>query len=257
MVMADEGNSWIYKNKDHGMMSAAASLGLSLLWDIDVGLSHIDKYTYSSEEHIKVSIFFNSTLRILLNNTQAGALFATGMLNAGVRSDADYALSLLTDYTDNKSVPLRTASFMGLGLAYAGTHREDILSLLLPFVADDGSSMEIASLAALALGFIFVGAKNGDISETILQTLMEKFERGDKSLNEKWARFMALALGLNYLGLSFITSVLSEILIAFVVQVTRMPQMLPLRLSKPLTTQSPRLPKFWLRHARSPVPEMS
>lgn len=38
-----------------GMMSAAASLGLSLLWDTDVGLSHVDKYTYSAEEHIKVS----------------------------------------------------------------------------------------------------------------------------------------------------------------------------------------------------------
>jgi hypothetical protein len=37
------------------MMSAAASLGLSLLWDTDGGLSHVDKYTYSSEEHIKVS----------------------------------------------------------------------------------------------------------------------------------------------------------------------------------------------------------
>ena len=36
-------------------MSAAASLGLSLLWDTEVGLSHIDKYTYSAEEHIKVS----------------------------------------------------------------------------------------------------------------------------------------------------------------------------------------------------------
>jgi 26S proteasome regulatory subunit N1 len=74
MVQAEEGNSWIYKNKDHGqhrfivwrvvsivqrklsgMMSAAASLGLGLLWDTDVGLSHVDKYTYSSEEHIKVS----------------------------------------------------------------------------------------------------------------------------------------------------------------------------------------------------------
>ena len=54
MVEAEEGNSWIYKNKDHGMMSAAASLGLSLLWDTDIGLSHVDKYTYSSEEHIKV-----------------------------------------------------------------------------------------------------------------------------------------------------------------------------------------------------------
>ena len=37
-----------------GMMSVAASLGLSLLWDTEVGLSHIDKYTYSAEEHIKV-----------------------------------------------------------------------------------------------------------------------------------------------------------------------------------------------------------
>lgn len=37
------------------MMSAAASLGLSLLWDTEEGLSHVDKYTYSSEEHIKVS----------------------------------------------------------------------------------------------------------------------------------------------------------------------------------------------------------
>jgi hypothetical protein len=42
------------------MMSAAASLGVSLLWDTDVGLSHVDKYTYSAEEHIKVgdNIFF-------------------------------------------------------------------------------------------------------------------------------------------------------------------------------------------------------
>ena len=37
------------------MMSAAASLGLSLLWDTDEGLSHVDKYTYSSEEQIKVN----------------------------------------------------------------------------------------------------------------------------------------------------------------------------------------------------------
>jgi 26S proteasome regulatory subunit N1 len=39
-----------------GMLSAAASLGLSLLWDADIGLSHVDKYTYSSEEYIKARI---------------------------------------------------------------------------------------------------------------------------------------------------------------------------------------------------------
>ncbi|KZT10323.1 26S proteasome regulatory complex, non-ATPase subcomplex, Rpn1 subunit [Laetiporus sulphureus 93-53] len=181
MVEAEEGNSWIYKNKDHGMMSAAASLGLSLLWDPDVGLSHVDKYTYSSEEHIK-----------------AGALLATGILNTGVRTEADAALALLSEYVKSKSLPLRTSATTGLGLAYAGSHREDILQLLLPYIADDSVSMEIASLSALALGFIFVGSGNGEIASTILQTLME---REDKQLEEKWARYMILGLALLYLGL--------------------------------------------------------
>ncbi|KAF7350460.1 26S proteasome regulatory subunit RPN1 [Mycena venus] len=184
MVEAEEGNSWVYKNKEHGMMSATASLGLSLLWDTDLGLSHVDKYTYSSEEYIK-----------------AGALLATGILNSGVRTEADVAKGLIGEYVDNKSVPLKTSAIMGLGLAYAGSHREDLLQLLIPHIADDGVTMEIASLATLALGFIFVGSENGEITGTILQTLMEKAERGDTGLDEKWARYMALGLGLLYLGL--------------------------------------------------------
>jgi hypothetical protein len=38
------------------MLSASASLGLSLLWDTDA-LSHVDSYTYYSEEYIKVVRF--------------------------------------------------------------------------------------------------------------------------------------------------------------------------------------------------------
>lgn len=68
MVGADEGNSWIYKNKDEGMRSAAASLGVSLLWDAEEGLSAVDKYTYSADENIKVSLgegkeMWNESLR--------------------------------------------------------------------------------------------------------------------------------------------------------------------------------------------------
>jgi hypothetical protein len=40
------------------MMSAAASLGLSLLWDTDVGINHVDKYSYSTEENIKVCLMY-------------------------------------------------------------------------------------------------------------------------------------------------------------------------------------------------------
>lgn len=32
-------DNWVYKNKEHGMMAAAASLGMLLLWDIDEGLT--------------------------------------------------------------------------------------------------------------------------------------------------------------------------------------------------------------------------
>lgn len=180
MVDAPEGDSWIYKNKDHGMMSAAASLGLSLLWDTDVGLSHVDRYTYSSEEYIK-----------------AGAFLATGILNCGVRTEADAALALLGDHIESKSIPLKSGAIVGLGLAYVGSQREDLSGLLLPIIADDSNSMEIASLATLALGFIFTGSCNGEIAGTILQVLME---RDDNALDEKWTRFMILGLALLYLG---------------------------------------------------------
>ncbi|TEB31795.1 26S proteasome regulatory complex, non-ATPase subcomplex, Rpn1 subunit [Coprinellus micaceus] len=208
MVEAEEGSSWIYKNKDHGMLSAAASLGLSLLWDTDIGLSHVDKYTYSSEENIK-----------------AGALLATGILNCGVRTEADAALALLGEYVENKSVPLKTSAIIGLGLAYAGSHRPDLADVLLPLV-DSSNTLEVAGLAALALGFIFVGSENGDISSTILQTLMEKAEAEDKSLDEKWSRFLVLGLALLYLGLQDASDATIETLKAIEHPISKVAQVL-------------------------------
>ena len=46
-------NSWLYKNKDHGMLSAAASVGMILMWDIEGGCQQLDKYMYSNEDYIK------------------------------------------------------------------------------------------------------------------------------------------------------------------------------------------------------------
>lgn len=39
----EEQRHWIYRNKDHGKMSATASLGLVTLWDVEGGLPQIDK----------------------------------------------------------------------------------------------------------------------------------------------------------------------------------------------------------------------
>jgi len=76
-----------------------------------------------------------------------------------------------------------TLAIIGLGLAYVGSHCDDLLSLLLlPHIVDDSISMEIASFSVLALEFVFVGSSNGEIAETILQTLIE---RESKFLDEK------------------------------------------------------------------------
>jgi 26S proteasome regulatory subunit N1 len=57
--------------------------------------------------------------------------------------------------------------------------------------------MEVAATAALSLGFIFAGSGAGDIAGDIVQAIME---REEKDLNDKWARFMGVALGLIFLG---------------------------------------------------------
>ncbi|KAG1451039.1 hypothetical protein G6F56_008187 [Rhizopus delemar] len=176
----DNDSTWIYKNKEHGMTSATASLGLISLWDIEAGLSTIDRYTYSTDDNIK-----------------AGALLAIGILNTSVREESDPALALLSEHIESGSTAIKQAAVFGLGLAYAGSARTEIADLLLPIVSDTSLSMELSSMAALSLGIVFVGSCDGDITSTILQTMME---REDQYLKESWSRFMALGLGLLYLG---------------------------------------------------------
>lgn len=179
LLMAD-GNKWLFKNKEHGMLSATASLGLILLWDVDGGLTPIDKYLYSSEDHIK-----------------SGALLACGIVNCGVRNECDPALALLSDYVLHSSNTMRIGAILGLGLAYAGSNREAVLSLLAPVFSDSKSNMEVIGMAGLASGMIAVGSCNPDVTASIMQTLMEKSET---ELKDTYARFLPLGLGLCHLG---------------------------------------------------------
>ena len=181
-LMLTEGNKWLYKNKEHGMMSAAASLGALLLWDVDGGLSQIDKFLYSTDTNVK-----------------AGALLAVGVLSCGVRNECDPALALLTEYVEGKSQPnIKMGATFGLGLAYAGSQRDEVLELLMPIVADIDTSLEVVAMASLSLGLAFVGTCHEDISQALLSVLME---RDQKALqNDTLTRLICLSIGLLYLG---------------------------------------------------------
>lgn len=183
MLVQENKSSWVWKTKDEGMMSTAASLGMLMQWDVEMGLDKIDPYTYLSEDYIK-----------------AGAMLATGIINSGVRMDSDPAMALLGDDVNlvNKNVSIRMASIMGLGLAYAGSNKEDLLDLLLPIVGDTSLDMQLSAMAALSLGLIFVGSAHSDVSEAIIQTFLD--EDRTKQLKDKWTRFMALGLALLFFG---------------------------------------------------------
>jgi 26S proteasome regulatory subunit N1 len=195
MLVESEQKSWVWKTKEDGMMSTAASLGMLLQWDVEGGLDKIDKYQYAQEDSIK-----------------AGALLALGIVNSGVRNDGDPALSLLGD-TDNlhsKSVQIRMASIMGLGLSYAGSAREELLSYLLPILEDSSLEIQLSAMAAVSLGMIFVGSSNHQVAEAIANTLMD--EDRQKHLKDKWARFMSLGLALLYFGRQEEVDVILDIL---------------------------------------------
>nr|NVI77544.1 regulatory particle non-ATPase 1 [Cucujiformia] len=149
-------------------------------WDVDGGLTPIDKYLYSSEDHIK-----------------SGALLACGIVNCGVRNECDPALALLSDYVLHNTNIMRIGAIVGLGLAYVGSNREAVLSLLTPVFSDPKSSMEVIGMAALACGMIAVGSGNAQVTETIITTLIEKTET---ELKDTYARFLPLGLGLCHLG---------------------------------------------------------
>lgn len=88
---------------------------------------------------------------------------------------------------------------LGLGLAYAGTRRQDVITLLLPVMSNNKSTPEVVALAALSCGMISVGTANQEVISKILQTLVDL--PSTELQDGHYSRFLPLALGLCYLGI--------------------------------------------------------
>uniref|UniRef100_A0A0D3A3S5 26S proteasome non-ATPase regulatory subunit 2 homolog n=1 Tax=Brassica oleracea var. oleracea TaxID=109376 RepID=A0A0D3A3S5_BRAOL len=172
--------NWLFKNKEHGKTSAAASLGMILLWDVDAGLTQLDKYFHSTD-----------------NPVLAGALLGVGINNCGIKSDCDPALALLGEYVDNEDSSVRIGAIMGLGIAYAGSQNDQLRSSLSPILNDAKAPLDVIAFAALSLGMIYVGSCNEEVAQSIIFALMD---RSEAQLGDALTRFLPLGLGLLYLG---------------------------------------------------------
>ncbi|CXH92729.1 26S proteasome regulatory subunit RPN1, putative [Plasmodium berghei] len=180
-LMTVNSSLWIYKNKDHGIISATASMGLLLMWNIDEGLSQIDKFQYSNDQYVK-----------------AGSLIAFGLACTNVKNECDPAYALLSEHIDAENSLEKMGAILGFGYAYAGTNRENMLDVLIPPLVDNGDIIECSVFAALSLGLIFVGSQNREIAECIIDTVLER-QKINNSLDQPISKLYAVALGLLFL----------------------------------------------------------
>ena len=80
------------------------------------------------------------------------ALLAVGVLSCGTRNECDPALALLTEYVEGTHpAHIKMGALLGLGLAYAGTNKEEVLEQLMPVVSDLDSPLDVTCIAALSL----------------------------------------------------------------------------------------------------------
>ena len=181
-LMTVEDSQWVYKNKAEGKISAVASLGLIMLWNVVEGLTRYRSFLYATDE------------------SKAGALLAIGIVNSGSRDESEAAFALLPDYIDeskkSNSELDRASALLGLGMAYAGNPQKKILDLLVESLEND-SSFKVACHAAVALGVVFSGSANEEAAQAILEKLSEA-KAAD--LDSAYSRLLALGMGLLFMG---------------------------------------------------------
>lgn len=93
------------------------------------------------------------------DNIQAGAFIALGLLNSGIKNDADAAFAILNDKMESATKEShKIGILMGLSFAYAGSSRPDLLELISPIIVDSDNSIELQAIASLSIGLIFCGS---------------------------------------------------------------------------------------------------
>jgi 26S proteasome regulatory subunit N1 len=144
------------------------------------------------------------------DNIQAGSYLALGILNSGIKNDADAAYAILADKLESATKQShKIGILMGLSLAYAGSARADLLEVISPIIVDSDNSIELQAIASLSIGMIFCGSCDQDAAESITQILLEKEE---KDLEHSFTRIFALGLGLLFLGQQSLVETQLEVL---------------------------------------------
>jgi len=178
-LLAEKEGAFIWQNKDHGIMCAVASLGLLHLWDMDNGLSELDKFLQGDDIKAK-----------------AGALLGVGVVCSNIRDDNDSAWAFLEE-PSKKDGLLGKAASLGIGIAYASTAKEDAEETL----GAESISESEQKFRALAQGLIYAGCMTDDLMNDVISWLVERDEATPLEFIKKPENILpCIAFGLSCLG---------------------------------------------------------
>lgn len=155
-LLSKKDSDWLSRNKEEGMISLLAGLGLVNLWDIDCGPNELEKYMSSNE---------------MDPNKRGGYNIGVGVISSGVRDENNIAYALLVEQLKDRkynvnlifSVTVKTSALFGLGLAYAGSQNEDLSAPLLEVLEDFSFGFEVSAFTSLSFGLAFLGSGNDEV----------------------------------------------------------------------------------------------
>jgi hypothetical protein len=114
------------------------------MWNMDDGVPAVDRYMYSTDANI-----------------MAGACLGIGLSCCCVRSEHDVAYAVMCDHVQSDKPVVQACAVMALGIAYAGTRKEEVHDLLLPLIDADEAGVDVVGHTCIALGLVFAGSPNG------------------------------------------------------------------------------------------------
>ncbi|KAG9392786.1 hypothetical protein J8273_5818 [Carpediemonas membranifera] len=156
-----------------------ASLGFIHMWSFDEGPNKIAPYLLCED-----------------NDVVAGACLALGTVFAGVQSDYDVPLHMLTPHLSSSEERIRVCAALGIGIAYAGTDRGDVVETLLS--ADIQGDYRFGAHIALAVGLIAIRTGNAAYANIVIALTAEVPAETIEA--SQYTKLYALSLALMFFG---------------------------------------------------------
>ena len=186
VLLTKENSDWLRKNKDEGITALLGGYGLVNLWDSLEGPGKLYEIAGNNETDVY---------------KRAGRNLGLGICLTGIHDDNDTAIAILLEELEDKNLNIKVASLLGLGIACAGSQKEELMDPILKILQNFEYGFEVSAFCSLCYGLIYIGSASDEVFNELFAILLARNEEGKAKLMEnQFFVLYALGLGLICLG---------------------------------------------------------